>query len=72
MNKQYVVTDVFLNDGYWHHICASWTSTNGSYHIYVDGKLIKNGSDLAVNTKIDGTESKKKIHSKCVLYDSCL
>lgn len=68
MNKQYVVTDVFLNDGYWHHICASWTSTNGSYHIYVDGKLIKNGSDLAVNTKIDGTESKKKIHSQCVLY----
>ncbi|XP_066147032.1 sushi, von Willebrand factor type A, EGF and pentraxin domain-containing protein 1-like [Euwallacea fornicatus] len=54
VNKKYVVTDVLLNDGYWHHICASWSSTNGTYHIYVDGEVVKNGSDLAPFSTIGG------------------
>ncbi|CAG9762396.1 unnamed protein product [Ceutorhynchus assimilis] len=54
INNKYIVTDVFLNDGYWHHICATWNSNKGSYQIYVDGTLIKNGTDLATDSTIEG------------------
>ncbi|KAH1026828.1 hypothetical protein HUJ05_000441 [Dendroctonus ponderosae] len=52
VNKQYVVTDVLLNDGHWHHICVSWRSSGGTYQMYLDGELAKNGSDLAAYSEI--------------------
>ncbi|XP_076273096.1 sushi, von Willebrand factor type A, EGF and pentraxin domain-containing protein 1-like isoform X1 [Rhynchophorus ferrugineus] len=54
VNNDHVETDVFLNDGNWHHICASWKSLEGKYYIYVDGNLMTSGTDLAANTKIEG------------------
>ena len=27
------------NDGRWHHICVTWTNSNGGWHIYKDGVL---------------------------------
>ncbi|KAL1489564.1 hypothetical protein ABEB36_013517 [Hypothenemus hampei] len=54
VNNHYVVTDVLLNDGYWHHICATWGSALGTYQIFVDSKLITNGIDLSPHTTIEG------------------
>ncbi|XP_030767169.1 sushi, von Willebrand factor type A, EGF and pentraxin domain-containing protein 1-like [Sitophilus oryzae] len=54
VNKEYIVTDVLLNDGYWHHICAAWQSVNGEYQIFVDGSLINSGRNLASGSKIEG------------------
>lgn len=52
-----VVTDISLNDGYWHFICATWQSVNGSWKIYVDGILKAGGQQLATNTVILGNGS---------------
>ncbi|XP_060530297.1 sushi, von Willebrand factor type A, EGF and pentraxin domain-containing protein 1-like isoform X2 [Cylas formicarius] len=54
VNNQYVVTDVLLNDGYWHHVCALWQSRGGVYRVYVDGKSVKNGTGLATSSYIEG------------------
>ncbi|XP_050300407.1 sushi, von Willebrand factor type A, EGF and pentraxin domain-containing protein 1-like [Anthonomus grandis grandis] len=53
INKQHVVTDVVLNDGFWHHVCSMWSSDNGAYQIFVDGAMVKNGIDLAPYTQIE-------------------
>lgn len=54
INNQYVVTDVHLNDGLWHHVCVTWSSLNGSYKIFVDAKLTKFGFNLAPESQIQG------------------
>ncbi|KAJ8929510.1 hypothetical protein NQ314_017803, partial [Rhamnusium bicolor] len=55
INNDYIVTDVLLNDGYWHHVCTMWQSYNGSYKVYIDGKVIKYGTGLSTNTYIQGS-----------------
>ncbi|CAH1105370.1 unnamed protein product [Psylliodes chrysocephalus] len=57
INNQYVVTDVHLNDGLWHHVCVTWSSLNGSYKIFVDAKLTKFGFNLAPESQIQGMGS---------------
>ena len=54
------------NDGYWHHICVTWTNSNGGWHIYKDGVLhhhsinfrrgytIKSGGSLVLGQEQDG------------------
>nr|XP_023016002.1 sushi, von Willebrand factor type A, EGF and pentraxin domain-containing protein 1-like [Leptinotarsa decemlineata] len=54
VNNNYVVTDVYLNDGHWHHVCANWRSMDGSYEVFVDGVLTKNGSGLSTGVHIQG------------------
>ncbi|CAH0560178.1 unnamed protein product [Brassicogethes aeneus] len=54
INNQYIVTDLVLNNGHWHHICASWSSINGTYKVYLDGKVVKSGENLSPNTVIPG------------------
>ncbi|CAH1159654.1 unnamed protein product [Phaedon cochleariae] len=54
VNNNYIITDVFLNDGGWHHLCITWKSLNGSYAVYVDGKLEKAGFGLSSETNIQG------------------
>ena len=39
-------TSVTANDGVWHHICASWQSSSGSWKFYKDGVLKKEGTNL--------------------------
>ena len=35
-----------VNDGEWHHLCFSWTNSNGSWEVYKDGKLSYHDTDL--------------------------
>jgi len=39
-------TGISANDGFWHHICASWESKAGSWKIYKDGVSQAKGSGL--------------------------
>ena len=45
----YRETSVLANYGKWHHICASWENTAGSWKLYKDGvgQLREVGSRLA-------------------------
>ncbi|XP_058442915.1 sushi, von Willebrand factor type A, EGF and pentraxin domain-containing protein 1-like isoform X2 [Malaya genurostris] len=51
---QYVVTNVFINDGKWHFICVSWTNQKGLYEIYLDGDLHTTGYNLSNEKVIEG------------------
>ncbi|XP_068679499.1 neuronal pentraxin-2-like isoform X2 [Montipora foliosa] len=62
---QFRKTRVSANDGYWHHICVTWTNRNGGWHIYKDGVLhhhsinfmrgytIKSGGSLVLGQEQD-------------------
>ena len=41
-------------DGRWHHICFSWTNSDGSWQLYIDGDLIKNDTGLEKGYTIKG------------------
>ena len=32
-------TSLSVNDGRWHHVCATWENTAGSWKLYKDGKI---------------------------------
>lgn len=51
------MTDVAVNDGFWHFICVTWQAKNGSWNIYQDGKLSANGTNLATGESVDGRGS---------------
>ncbi|KAL9979817.1 hypothetical protein ACROYT_G017534 [Oculina patagonica] len=42
--NSYSQTPVTANDGKWHHICATWENTAGSWKMYKDGKLGGSGT----------------------------
>lgn len=48
------MTNIKANDGYWHFICITWDSKEGSWEIYLDGKIKRNGTGLAEKTPIPG------------------
>ncbi|XP_057660658.1 sushi, von Willebrand factor type A, EGF and pentraxin domain-containing protein 1-like isoform X1 [Diorhabda carinulata] len=54
VNNKYVVTDIHLNDGMWHHLCVKWSQINGSYEIFVDGERRKYGVNLSTEKQIEG------------------
>ena len=35
------------NDGKWHHICATWENTAGSWKLFKDGGDVASGTGLA-------------------------
>ncbi|XP_066275245.1 polycystin-1-like protein 2 [Branchiostoma lanceolatum] len=39
-------------DGQWHHVCITWTSGRGLWHIYVDGQVKANGTDIATGHRV--------------------
>ena len=43
---------VALNDGKWHHICATWESTSGNWQVYIDGGIQGQGTNLAAGKTI--------------------
>ncbi|KAG8455052.1 hypothetical protein GDO86_001318 [Hymenochirus boettgeri] len=43
-----------VNDGRWHHIAVSWTNTDGSWKVYIDGRLSDGGKGLSVGENIPG------------------
>ncbi|XP_037922099.1 sushi, von Willebrand factor type A, EGF and pentraxin domain-containing protein 1-like isoform X3 [Hermetia illucens] len=53
VHGQHIVTDITINDGIWHFICVAWTSNNGYYEIYLDGKLLHAGLNLSANSVIE-------------------
>ncbi|XP_053687129.1 sushi, von Willebrand factor type A, EGF and pentraxin domain-containing protein 1-like [Sabethes cyaneus] len=50
---QYVVTNVYINDGMWHFICLTWTNQRGIYEIFLDGELQTTGYDLSSGKTIE-------------------
>ncbi|XP_073256623.1 neuronal pentraxin-2-like [Porites lutea] len=42
------------NDGKWHHICASWRSSDGAWQGYKDGALTKSGTGFRRGYTIKG------------------
>lgn len=54
INNEYVITDIYLNDGFWHYICASWTNFEGGYVIYIDGNLTQSGKGISTGKLIKG------------------
>ncbi|XP_070554200.1 uncharacterized protein [Ptychodera flava] len=40
-------TSVAANDGTWHHICSTWTSSGGDWKVYKDGVVAASGSGLS-------------------------
>lgn len=47
-------TDIKVNDGVWHPICFTWSSPNGRYKIYKDGKTVAQGVGLSSGKSITG------------------
>ncbi|XP_075416413.1 sushi, von Willebrand factor type A, EGF and pentraxin domain-containing protein 1 isoform X2 [Tenrec ecaudatus] len=43
-----------VNDGKWHHIGITWTSADGAWKVYIDGKLSDGGSGLSTGSAIPG------------------
>ncbi|XP_069128762.1 sushi, von Willebrand factor type A, EGF and pentraxin domain-containing protein 1-like [Argopecten irradians] len=54
VNNHQQVTDVYANDGVWHHIIVTWASNRGSWKIYKDGVVWDSGYDLAAGEIIAG------------------
>ncbi|KAL9978962.1 hypothetical protein ACROYT_G016548 [Oculina patagonica] len=56
INNKLVDTRVSANDGYWHHICATWENKAGSWKLYKDGVSQASGSGLKTGhvIKTDG------------------
>lgn len=54
INNKNVITDIKLNDGYWHFLCFSWSNFRGDYSVYLDGKLAKNGFGFMKGEVIEG------------------
>ena len=42
------------NDGKWHHICASWSNSDGAWKSYKDGALIKSGTGFKKGYTVKG------------------
>ncbi|XP_047361548.1 sushi, von Willebrand factor type A, EGF and pentraxin domain-containing protein 1-like isoform X4 [Vespa velutina] len=57
INGHGVVTDIKINDGYWHFLCITWENTNGSWNIFLDGILKDTGTNLAKGLTIPGNGS---------------
>lgn len=53
MNGSNIITDLTLNDGYWHFLCAAWMTDRGIYEIYVDGTLHHTGFNLSAGQLIE-------------------
>lgn len=43
-----------VNDGVWHHIAITWTSVEGAWKVYIDGKLSDGGTGLSIGRAIPG------------------
>ncbi|KAF4019587.1 hypothetical protein G4228_011363 [Cervus hanglu yarkandensis] len=53
VNGKEKITDCpAVNDGNWHHIAITWTSTGGAWKVYIDGKLSDGGMGLSVGSPI--------------------
>jgi len=54
---EYRMTSVSAIDGKWHHICATWENTAGSWKFYKDGAVADQGQGLRKGHVIRGAGS---------------
>ncbi|XP_015588785.1 sushi, von Willebrand factor type A, EGF and pentraxin domain-containing protein 1 [Cephus cinctus] len=54
VNGERIVTDITANDGYWHFLCITWESQNGSWTVFVDDDIKDNGTLFANGSVIQG------------------
>ena len=47
-----IVTDVTANDGRWHFLSVTWSSSGGQWRVYKDGQLQDRGEGLATDQLI--------------------
>ena len=47
------MTDVTANDGVWHLICTTWSSSRGEWEVYKDGHLADSGAGLAKGRSVE-------------------
>lgn len=52
--KEKITNCPSVNDGIWHHIAITWTSTGGAWRVYIDGELSDSGTGLSVGKAIPG------------------
>lgn len=52
VNGQHIIIGVSLNDGLWHHVCTTWSSVQGEWHLYINGTETKYGRGLATGFKL--------------------
>ncbi|XP_004677499.1 PREDICTED: sushi, von Willebrand factor type A, EGF and pentraxin domain-containing protein 1 [Condylura cristata] len=52
--KEKITNCPSVNDGSWHHIAITWTSTDGAWKVYIDGKFSDGGLGLSVGSPIPG------------------
>ncbi|KAM7319810.1 hypothetical protein ACRRTK_021493 [Alexandromys fortis] len=52
--KEKITNCPSVNDGSWHHIAITWTSTGGVWRVYIDGKLSDSGTGLSIGKAIPG------------------
>ncbi len=45
---------VTINDGFWHHVCITWSSTVGAWVCYLDGVAVQQGSGHGTGNTING------------------
>lgn len=57
INGQRVVTDVKVNDGYWHFLCVTWENGYGTWRVFVDGILKDSGTRLAQGVVVQANGS---------------
>ena len=50
-------TNLNLNDGTWHHVCATWSSTDGSWSLYNDGGRYDGGTGFKRGSTITASGS---------------
>ena len=48
------ISQVAANDGSWHHLCFSWTNSDGSYQLYKDGEVNYSDTDFQTGYTIKG------------------
>lgn len=54
VNSSNTITDIVINDGFWHFVCVTWRTENGYYEIYLDGQIVTSGVDLNTGGEIEG------------------
>lgn len=53
-NNYYSRKNIIINDGIWHSICFTWSSQNGEYKVYKDGKMVNKGGGFQQGQTISG------------------
>ena len=54
-------TDMSINDGQWHHVCVTWTSTTGQWQAWKDGTGEIDDSEVKLLTMDEIPGNKKFI-----------